>query len=67
MTPRHQWSEPTRFLYKIERTCVRCGLCKVTRHEPTATWPTWIEWWRDGERIKSERTPVCVAVEVVAS
>jgi hypothetical protein len=57
--PRHQWGEPARFVYKTERVCLRCGLCKVTRHEPASTW---IEWWRGVDRIQTERTPACVAV-----
>lgn len=60
--PRHQWGEPNRFVYKTERVCSRCGLVKVTRHElPGATWT---EWWRDGERVQSERTPTCMMAEV---
>jgi hypothetical protein len=55
---RHQWGDPNRFLYKTERVCLRCDLVKVTRHEPASTW---IEWWRDGERINAARTPGCVA------
>jgi hypothetical protein len=62
--PRHHWGQPNRFVYKTERVCSRCDLVKVTRHEPTATW---VEWWRDGERIKSERTPACAAIEARAA
>ncbi len=61
--PRHSWGQPSRFPHKTERVCARCDLCKVTRHEP---FRSWIEWWRDGERIKADRTPACVAVEDAA-
>lgn len=54
--PRHSWSKPARFLHKSERVCQRCGLVKVTRHEG---FEHWVEWWRDGERLHSERTPPC--------
>ena len=61
---RHKWGDPNRLLYKTERVCLRCDLIKVTRHEPTATW---IEWWRDGERITCERTPACAGMKAEAN
>lgn len=58
---RHQWADPNRFLHKTERVCLRCSLVKVTRHEGEEHW---IEWWRDAEQIRSERTPVCAALDL---
>lgn len=60
--PRHSWGEPNRFVHKTERLCLHpgCNLVKVTRHEGEEHW---VEWWRDGTRIRTERTPACVAVE----
>lgn len=55
---RHSWGEPVRFQYKTERECARCGLIKVTRHEPAAAHP-WLEFWRDGARLKGDGTPAC--------
>ena len=58
---RHKWSEPSRFQYKTERECLRCGLMKVTQ-KPTDRL-AWIEFWSDGERIPSEATPACAGVK----
>jgi len=57
---RHSWSDPVRYLNKTERSCRNCPLVKVTRHEGGRAWT---EWWRDGERIRSEKTPACEAVK----
>lgn len=54
---RHRWGEPVRFPYKTERTCVACGVVKVTRHEPGEQ--PWLEFYRGLERIPCERTPPC--------
>lgn len=56
---RHRWNDPVRFQFKTERTCRRCDTTRVTRHEPGQR--VWIEFWRDGERIPSESTPLCDA------
>ncbi len=54
---RHRWAEPDRSnVYKTERTCIHCGLVKVTRKEPREHW---IEFWRNGERIEADATPPC--------
>lgn len=68
-TLRHSWGESVAMLYKTESVCVRCGLIKVSRHEP---YQHWTEWWRptpagDVERVEAERTPACVAVEARAA
>jgi len=55
---RHSWKgEPVRTEHRTERTCGRCGMLRVTRHEATI----WTEWYRDGRQIESERTPPCDA------
>ena len=64
---RHRWSEPARFLHKSERLCVKCGLVKVTRHEAAGSRDMhWIEWWRDLDQIKSDRTPACEPAPAIA-
>lgn len=59
---RHSWGEPVRFPYKTERTCNRCGLIKVTRHEPGEQ--PWLEFYRGLDKLKVERTPACEPVPV---
>lgn len=56
---RHKWGEPVRFQFKTERTCIVCGITKVTRHEPSER--PWLEFFNGTERINTEnnRTPVC--------
>lgn len=57
---RHQWSPPYRKPYRTERVCLRCGMVRVTRHEPgQIPWPEY-EW--KGRRVDSGgRTPKCEA------
>ena len=59
--PRHSWGDPVRFQFKTERTCANCDITKVTRHEPGEQ--PWLEFWRDGERIVTDRTPECLSVK----
>ncbi|MDP2410372.1 MAG: hypothetical protein Q8M26_08805 [Pseudolabrys sp.] len=59
---RHKWGEAKRFPYKTEVSCERCQIVKVTRHEPSVR--PWLEFYRDGERVNCERTPVCESAEV---
>lgn len=56
---RHSWGEPVRFEFKTERTCIVCGITKVTRHEPGQL--PWLEFFRGMDRVCTEnnRTPVC--------
>lgn len=58
--PRHSWGDPVRFEFKTERTCTKCGITKVTRHEPGVR--PWLEFFRDLERIQCELTPACSGV-----
>jgi hypothetical protein len=58
---RHKWGEPVRpDLHNTFRTCSKCGLVKITRHEPD-NFPVehWIEWELDGQKIDSKFTPPC--------
>lgn len=57
---RHRWSAPSRTEHDTNRTCERCGLIRVTRHEPNAL--PWTEWYRDGQRVPAAKTPACEAV-----
>lgn len=59
---RHSWDEPVRFAYKTERTCNRCHICKVTRHEPGQQ--PWIEFYRGLDKLSVDKTPECEMVEV---
>ena len=55
---RHRWGQPRRDAHRTERVCERCGLVKVTRHEPALL--PWIEFERDGRRVGyGSRTPPC--------
>lgn len=65
---RHSWSPANRpSEHKTERTCARCGLFKVTRHEFAGSGGErhWTEWWRPAEdvgppiRIDCDKTPAC--------
>lgn len=66
MSAHHKWADPIPFHddrgqhWKTERVCDRCGMVKVTRHEPTSFPPHWIEWWRGLEKVGTGKTPVCV-------
>lgn len=59
MTFRHRWSDPVRFQYKSERTCLNgCGIVKVTHHE---SGEHWVDYWRGMERLGTiGRTPPCL-------
>lgn len=62
-TTRHKWprrGDEVRFQFKTERTCARCELTRVTKHDDPRGLP-WIEWWRDGEQIRHAATPPCDA------
>lgn len=56
---RHRWGDPVRFQFKTERECERCGMVKVTRHEPFVR--PWQEFFRGLDRIKCDSTPACDA------
>lgn len=62
-TPRHRWGEPVRFSHKSERTCIHCGMTKVTRHEGNRHW---LEFWKGLEKIGAESTPPCERERIAA-
>ena len=58
MSTRHQWSAACRTAYRTTRECHRCGLVKVTRHEPGER--AWQEFERDGMVLRGMAgTPKC--------
>lgn len=64
---RHRWGDKVTFPHKTERDCANCGLVKVTRRENEGGRDIyWTEFWRDGERIECDGTPVCEAVREAA-
>lgn len=57
---RHSWGDPVRpDMNNTFRTCCKCGIVKITRHEPQNTPRHWVEWERDGMRIVTAGTPRC--------
>jgi hypothetical protein len=60
-SPRHSWGAETRFLFKTERQCVKCGIVKVTKHEPSRCWT---EFYRGLDKIESRNTPACISVSL---
>lgn len=57
---KHRWGDPIRpDLNNTLRTCSKCGLVRVTRHEPDNDPRHWIEFEREGHRVEATRTPVC--------
>lgn len=56
----HRWNEPVYLDHTTTlRSCKKCPLVKVSRHEPDNDPPHWFEWERDGERFQSTKTPAC--------
>jgi hypothetical protein len=71
---RHKWGEPSRvpnaiaLPRKTERQCIKCRLVKVTWHEIEGTRETYrTEFWRELERVESEKTPVCADSEALGT
>lgn len=64
----HRWGDPVRpDLNNTLRTCKKCSLVRVTRHEADNYPQHWIEFRRDGRRIDADgKTPVCQPVIVPA-
>jgi hypothetical protein len=66
---KHKWTESSRDDdgTRTVRTCDRCGLLKISRHEWAGTrMDHWTEFWRGTERVPGDGTPVCEPVEVAA-
>lgn len=58
----HRWNTPTRpDAHNTFRSCGKCGLIKITRHEPDNTPRHWIEFEREGRKVAAARTPACEA------
>lgn len=57
---RHRWSDPDRRAHETIRTCVKCGILKITRHEHPEHWT---EFWNVDQRVDSSNTPACVPDE----
>jgi hypothetical protein len=53
---RHKWTEIGRDEHRTTRRCDRCGLFKVSRHEPPRHWQ---EFWRATDHLDCEATPPC--------
>ena len=60
---RHKWGDPFRTIERTNRTCPKCGIIKVTRHDGDGL--PWVEYYRDDHRIITEnnRTPPCEQTE----
>lgn len=57
---RHRWGAAIRpDLNNTLRTCTKCGLVRVTRHEDDNTPRHWIEFEFEGRKIPATKTPVC--------
>lgn len=59
---RHSWGEPVRpDHHNTLRTCKKCGLIKITRHEDDNNPRHWIEFEREGRLITARPAPKCEA------
>ena len=59
---KHRWAKPHRpDLNHTYRTCEKCGVIRVTRHEP-GNFPKehWSEWERDGKSLPAKPAPKCI-------
>lgn len=65
MSVRHRWGEKDKHADRSIRSCLKCGLLKVTRHEPAAYPMHWIEYWRGTERVDCPGTPPCAGPEAL--
>jgi hypothetical protein len=60
--PKHRWSDRLEDgANTTRRTCQRCGMLKITRHEPDNWPPHWVEFEFEGRRVPAVKTPVCEA------
>lgn len=58
----HRWSNPLRpDLNDTLRTCGKCGLVKISRHEPDNQPQHWTEFEMEGRKIPAVKTPICEA------
>lgn len=57
---KHSWGEPLRpDLNNTLRTCRKCGLLRITRHEPDNDPRHWTEFEMEGRKVVADKTPVC--------
>ena len=57
---RHAWDAPVRpDINNTFRSCSKCGLVRVTRHEPDNRPQHWVEFERDGQKVSASKTPAC--------
>ncbi len=73
VSTRHKWGERQPFMskgavpyhWKTERQCVRCGMVKVTRHEPDdgPFGRHWSEFWLELDQVPTDggAVPQCNA------
>jgi hypothetical protein len=60
---RHSWGDPVRpDLNNTFRSCKKCGLVRITRHEDDNNPRHWIEFELEGRKITTAKTPICEAV-----
>jgi hypothetical protein len=58
---KHRWDKPIRpDLNHTFRTCGKCGIVRITRHEDEHKPRHWTEFERDdGSKLPAKPTPVC--------
>lgn len=62
MSARHSWGDPVRpDLNNTFRTCKKCLLVRITRHEADNRPMHWVEFAREGHKVVTEKTPACEA------
>lgn len=60
---KHAWESPVRNdPNNTFRTCRKCGIVRITRHEPDNFPPHWQEFERDGAKVNAKPTPACEVV-----
>ncbi len=57
---KHSWIDPIRpDLNNTLRTCKKCGLVRITRHEANNSPQHWTEFEMEGRKVVADKTPVC--------
>jgi hypothetical protein len=58
---KHRWAMPIyESLNRTFRTCGKCGIVRITRHEPDNFPPHWVEFECDGMKLAAPPTPACI-------
>jgi hypothetical protein len=61
---KHRWGNPLRpDLNNTLRTCSKCGLVRITRHEVDNKPQHWTEFEMEGRKVAAVKTPICEAAE----